>query len=109
MPMVFNPTKVRFTPSPDHDATIVDGSAAVTTYRLDISGTGAPPATDLGKPPNAPAVEVPLPPRSAFSGNGPFIPQIVTLGPGGASPSPAGSPFGFADAPRPATDVVAVV
>lgn len=105
MPSVFNPTKVQWTLSPDHTATLFDGSPALTSYRLEIVGIGAPPPQDLGKPAIGQAS---LPPRTAFAGNGPFIARIVAIGPGGESPSGGSDPFGFANAPAAPTDVVTV-
>jgi hypothetical protein len=93
-----------FAPSADHNATALDGSAVVASYRvdyflLDASGNvpaGAAPAfsTTLGKPaPTGGVIVVP----NAFSAIVPdtaYRARVVAIGPGGAGASPVSVPFG---------------
>jgi hypothetical protein len=102
-----------FTPSADHAATKLDGSAVVASYRveyflLDASGNipaNATPAfsTNLGKPtPVANVIVVP----NAF---GAIVPdtayrvKVVAVGPDGVGASPASVPFGKAVSKVPAS------
>lgn len=108
MPSTFNPTKLRFQASPDHSATLFDGSPALTEYRVEYVGTGAPPQSSLGKPTpgTGQIIEVPLP--GPFTGTGPYLARVGAKGPGGISWAQGTDAFGFVPAPAAPTNVSTV-
>ena len=97
-----NPTRAEFNPSPDHNATLPDGTPIVTSYRLDLflSGASAPfQSVPLGKPsPDADGViRVNL--STVFVGwpvvGTTYTAAVAAVGPGGSAPSAMSNTFGF--------------
>jgi hypothetical protein len=97
---------VTFAPSVDHDATLSDGTALVTSYALRLFMVGAtePVQTyDLGKPaPTGGTIEVQNPAwftvlalkKEAFA-------RVVAIGVGGEAASEASNPFVMVGPPGP--------
>ncbi len=98
---VINPTKVEFTPSADHGAMKIDGSAVVTSYEFSavaMNSTGAIALTvDLAKPSPDPAtgkILTTVTQLSTMTPNTLYTATILAKGPDGVSPpSVASLPF----------------
>jgi BACON domain-containing protein/all-beta uncharacterized protein len=97
-----DPTRAEFSPSADHDATAPDGSAVVTSYRLDLflSGAAQPfQSTSLGKPvPDGDGIiRVDL--TSILVGwpvaGTVYAADVAAVGPGGSAASAMSNPFSF--------------
>jgi hypothetical protein len=95
---VVNPTTAEFDPSPDHNATLSDGSAAVSRYDLGFYLVGAASpvqVNSLGKP--APQLDGKI--RAAIGAQpSPGITyeaRVSAVGPGGATPSTVSNTFSF--------------
>lgn len=109
---VINPTKVQFTPSPDHDLVLPDGTEMVTRYEVRVMAQGAtaPVAVlDIGKPPIATGDilrDIP-----GLIGGLPFDPRIqynivvAAIGPTGEGASDPSNPFGHVGKPGVVTNV----
>lgn len=105
--VTMNPTKVEFAPSADHNASFA-GTPLVTKYELVIakqSDLSVVSTTDLGKPtPVAGIISAPLP---SLPNNVVLVATVRTVGPGGATPTPASNFFGVVGPPAaPGTPVV---
>lgn len=109
---IINPTKVQFTPSPDHDLVLPDGTEMVTRYEVRVMAAGAlEPVSvlDIGKPPIATG-DI-LRDVSGLIGALPFDPRIqytvivAAIGPTGEGPSEPSNPFGHVGRPGAAANV----
>jgi hypothetical protein len=101
-----------FQPSADHNATKLDGSAVVASYRVDyylLDASGNIPAnavpafsTNLGKP--TPVNNIIVVPNAfgAIVSDTAYRVKVVAVGPDGAGVSPASVPFGKSAAKVPA-------
>jgi hypothetical protein len=90
------PTSVTFAPSADH-STVVNGTAVLTSYRVDVFGGASTLSKDCGKPALAATLTCPLP--SGLPNNVALTAKVVAVGPGGESAGPASDPFGNVAAP----------
>jgi hypothetical protein len=99
-----NPTKVEFSPSPNHnDVSPLDGTALVTRYELRVYPQGQTTVAaiqDLLKP--APAngvIDVTLDPAAVVSKlatDALYVARVAAIGPRGEGVSGLSNPFGFA-------------
>jgi hypothetical protein len=101
-----NPTRAEFSPSPDHNNTMPDGTPIVSSYRLDLflQGASAPfQSNSLGKPTPDPVtgtITVDL--TSMFAGwpvaGTIYVADVAAVGPGGSAPSALSNTFSFGTA-----------
>lgn len=97
---VNNPTQAVFVASPDHSV-VVNGTAVLTNYQLDImvgTATGALAVSqNLGKPTPAQTtneITSDISPVIQKLTSGTYVAFVSAVGPGGAGKSPASDPFG---------------
>lgn len=100
---VINPTRVEFTVSADHNATVL-GQPAVTRYdlRVYLPGAAQPMTTaDLGKPVAADGATVSIERQAVFVALplGEYVARVAAVGPGGEGVSDPTVPFGRITAP----------
>ncbi len=98
-----NPTRAEFSPSADHNNTMPDGTAIVSSYRLDLflQGATAPfQSNPLGKPSPDPVsglINVDL--TSMFAGwpvlGTVYVADVAAVGPGGSATSALSNTFAF--------------
>lgn len=100
---VINPTRVEFTVSADHNATVL-GQPAVSRYdlRIYLPGAAQPMTTaDLAKPVAADGATVSIERQAVFVALplGEYVGRVVAVGPGGEGVSDPTAPFGRITAP----------
>lgn len=99
---------VEFTPSPDHAATRLDGSAVVTSYELNavaVNSQGAIAITvNLGKPSpvNGKIGPIAVTQLTTITPNLAYTATVTAIGPDGRGVSPSSDPFGRAIPAAPA-------
>lgn len=108
--LVINPTKADFVASSDHSATsTLDGSAVLTSYRLDLylAGASSPmTSVSLGKPtPVSGHIVVSPAELAAIPVGQRMFARVVAVGPGGEAASADSNPFGRLGPPAGATAV----
>jgi hypothetical protein len=100
-----NPTKAVFSPSPDHNATLPDGTPVVASYRLDLflSGASAPfQSNPLGKPSPDTSGIITVDLTSILVGwpiaGTVYVADVAAVGPGGSAASALSNTFSFGTA-----------
>ena len=103
---VTNPVAVEFDVPSEHAVILPDGTAAITSYALQITEVGASAplsTTDLGKPTPDVAGHVRATPQVLIGlpANRTYTAVIKAIGPGGEAVSDPSNPFGRAGPPSP--------